>query len=757
MEAGLRKIPRESRAWYTKFEQLFELYKEPDSKAAHLIAAVYFYANQLNVVFLDLEYLADGFISDMLMVIEEAGDSSGWTAKTVRELEKKIRKKMFEEYRKEAQTQVGEGVDPAAPARGSAGAARDGSKNVRETTETIETITPRRIGRVVGSLDRIPVDRIPDQATCGPPGETKRGGRARDRQPARSKQSDLKKGEKVPDLRSTESADKPTGSLKEASDLMGERKKSVPESPGGGDQETEKCARPSDPLGCDPEPEPLSPENELEDNELELNEDPLMEASAPLLQSCTYESLRDSNEFAIGEVVKMVVNGTLEVYAPKDGKPKVVYPLGVVNLPKGRLVVNARYVNLFSKRQAFKYKTLREVLTFLTERGFFTTWDFKAGYYHLLIHPAYRKYFGIKVGQVYMHYNGMYLGWSEACFLYTLLTQEAAKELRLRSVPVSSSLDDGLTGCEDFWRCVWATRLDEWNGRRWFPRQVAVVAGSDASDTGFGGKIQIPGEEKLTVIGNLSETEMSMSSMAREMVAFFPVLKEARERAGGALKGAAVLLRGDNQAAVRAVNAMNSRALDVNVALLLLFELCIEADFDMVAQWKPREEMQEEDDLSKFQDSSDSGLAQEAVRAVLDGFGVEPAVDLFGSDTWHVAERFLSLHSTPEALAADAMRVDWSLLLAPGEVAWIFPPVCLLSQVVQAIRLFQTDCVLIVPEAPATNWWLALQKFGRQTNMRGPLELPRGERTCNPSFRIPNGTVNLAVYKLRAYIIRWEA
>lgn len=120
MEAALRKIPRESRAWYTKFEQLFELYKEPDPKAAHLMSAVYFYANQLNVVSLDLEYLADGFISDMKMVIEEAGDSSGWTAETVRDLEKQI-KKVFEEYRKEAQTQVGEGNARPLQLRGSGG------------------------------------------------------------------------------------------------------------------------------------------------------------------------------------------------------------------------------------------------------------------------------------------------------------------------------------------------------------------------------------------------------------------------------------------------------------------------------------------------------------------------------------------------------------------------------------------------------------------------------------------------------------
>ncbi|GAQ86252.1 DNA/RNA polymerase superfamily protein with reverse transcriptase domain [Klebsormidium nitens] len=319
-----------------------------------------------------------------------------------------------------------------------------------------------------------------------------------------------------------------------------------------------------------------------------------------------HRSCYENASLGVREVVKMVVNRTLEVYGPKDGKPKVVNPLGV----------------------EFKYETLREVLTFLTNGAYFSTWDFKAGYYHVLIHPAYRKYFGIKVGEVYMHYNVMCFGWSEACYLYTLLTQEAAKELRIRSVPVSSYLDDGLTGSADFWRAVWETvfgvkvltllgavfsipnrpffaaiqgklswddvfptlqaaraaaqlfidNLPAWNGRAWFPRRVAVEAGSDASDTGFGGTIRVPGAQKIAVVGSLSEEERLISSTARETLAFVRVLREALDRAGDALRGGAVLLTGNNQSAVSAVNAMNSRTPDVNAALHQLFELCVRGD-----------------------------------------------------------------------------------------------------------------------------------------------------------------------------------
>lgn len=189
-------------------------------------------------------------------------------------------------------------------------------------------------------------------------------------------------------------------------------------------------------------------------------------------------------------------------------------------------------------------------------------------------------------------------------------------------------------------------KLPEWNGLRWLPRCVGVEAGSNASESGFGGTIQVPGAEKMTVVGALSEEEQAMSSTARETVAFLRVLTEARNRAGEALNGAAVLLLGDNQGAVRAVNVMNSRAPDVNVALRTMLQLCVEGDFDVVAQWKPRAELAEEDELSKFRDSSDWGLCAEQARMINDELGVEPAVDLFAYDTWHVAARYFSQHLT---------------------------------------------------------------------------------------------------------------
>jgi hypothetical protein len=101
------------------------------------------------------------------------------------------------------------------------------------------------------------------------------------------------------------------------------------------------------------------------------------------VEFANHRSFYDNLPFGIGEVVKMVVNATLTVYRPGNRKPKVINPLGVANVPTGRLVMNGRYINAFSKKNPFKHETLREILTFLTRGGFFSTWDFKAGYYHV--------------------------------------------------------------------------------------------------------------------------------------------------------------------------------------------------------------------------------------------------------------------------------------------------------------------------------------------------------------------------------------
>jgi hypothetical protein len=66
---------------------------------------------------------------------------------------------------------------------------------------------------------------------------------------------------------------------------------------------------------------------------------------------------------------------------------------------------------------------------------------------------------------------------------------------------------------------------------------------------------------------------------------------------------------------VAALNKFSSRAPDVAASLREIFKLCSALDFDVVAQWRPREELAEEDALSRVPDASDWGLAPRGVSA----------------------------------------------------------------------------------------------------------------------------------------------
>jgi hypothetical protein len=84
-----------------------------------------------------------------------------------------------------------------------------------------------------------------------------------------------------------------------------------------------------------------------------------------------------------------------------------------------------------------------------------SNWDFKSGYYHVLIHPKYRKYFGFKVGDQVFQFNVVFFGYAQACYIFTKIMQEPCFELRSASIPVSGYVDDGFTAAATRLACLW--------------------------------------------------------------------------------------------------------------------------------------------------------------------------------------------------------------------------------------------------------------------------------------------------------------
>jgi hypothetical protein len=82
------------------------------------------------------------------------------------------------------------------------------------------------------------------------------------------------------------------------------------------------------------------------------------------------------------------------------------------------------------------------------------TWDLKSGYYHVPIHPDYRKFFGFKIGDRYGVYNVVCFGLSEACYAFTKIAQVPLIELRSRGIPVSGYIDEGHLVAKTYGRTI---------------------------------------------------------------------------------------------------------------------------------------------------------------------------------------------------------------------------------------------------------------------------------------------------------------
>jgi hypothetical protein len=173
-----------------------------------------------------------------------------------------------------------------------------------------------------------------------------------------------------------------------------------------------------------------------------------------------HKSFYNNSEFALGEASKLVLWSAASIVKEGEEMPLVVHPLGVAFTGgKGRMIVNSRYCNLFMKLLQFQYERLRDVLAFTKEGFFMANWDLKSGYYHVLLHPDFRKYFGIQIGQTVLRLNVVFFGYAHACYVFTKIMQEPCFALRAAGIPVSNYVDDGFTAAETRLTCLWQAVL----------------------------------------------------------------------------------------------------------------------------------------------------------------------------------------------------------------------------------------------------------------------------------------------------------
>jgi hypothetical protein len=73
----------------------------------------------------------------------------------------------------------------------------------------------------------------------------------------------------------------------------------------------------------------------------------------------------------------------------------------------------------------------------------------------VLLHPDYRKYFGIQIGDTILQLNVVFFGYAQTCYVFMKIMREPCFELRAALIPVSNYVDDGFTAAASKLACLW--------------------------------------------------------------------------------------------------------------------------------------------------------------------------------------------------------------------------------------------------------------------------------------------------------------
>jgi hypothetical protein len=194
---------------------------------------------------------------------------------------------------------------------------------------------------------------------------------------------------------------------------------------------------------------------------------------------------------------------------------------------------------------------------------------------------------------------------------------------------------------------------------------------------------------------------------------------------------------------------------EINKILRGVFQLCCRERIDVMAKWIPREDLDEADALSRLPDPSDWGLSASQLQKVLDHFRCSPTIDLFASDVHHVADRFISRFFSPRCSAVDATRQDWSAILDPSDVIWLFPPHRQVSVALSMLEVAKVKALVCMPIKAGSNDVVQLhQMMGAVVS--APYLVPRHTDSCIPSARVPSGTLNPALLELGVVHVTWN-
>ena len=162
-------------------------------------------------------------------------------------------------------------------------------------------------------------------------------------------------------------------------------------------------------------------------------------------------------------------------------------------------VINLKPLNLFIKTEKFKMETIRSIRKALFPGDWVTSIDLKDTYFHILVHPEFRKYLRIVIGGKVFQFKALPLGLSPATREFCWVTGVMGTLLHKLTIYLHLYLDDWLLRAMSRAICLAHTQLAlvNWAKSELVPTQRFVFLG-EAYDLVVG--LVRPSQEAVTKV-----------------------------------------------------------------------------------------------------------------------------------------------------------------------------------------------------------------------------------------------------------------
>ena len=277
------------------------------------------------------------------------------------------------------------------------------------------------------------------------------------------------------------------------------------------------------------------------------------------------------------------------------------------------------------------------------------------------------------------------------------------------------------------------------------PRRIHVII-ADASPWGIGCMWRNPDGVSKVCSMRFNSSELVLTHNVQEALA--PLLSYRKYRSL-IEAGATIKIVSDNIATVAAIRKQGSMCVGISQQILALLKEAASAEHIIIAEFRPGEAIKEVDVLSRKGASiGDLEIDYRVIQEARRRWG-PLQLDLFATRHSTKCRQFVSWIDEPEAIAADAMSLDWGRLFTVFGGIWANPPWRLMRKVLRKLKESRCRMVVCLPVHRSKAWWslamsMQLDFFEVTSHQRYPVLFQRIEGKKHPKS-LPRAGLRIAL------------